>query len=983
MKNTGHVIILCVLMLAGNVICPRGLGRRHGGNECEKGTLKCHPDADCIDSRRSSRCRCRIGYAGDGLKCVDKNECFYKNGGCVHYCYNSKGSYACGCREGFQLALDGKNCIDKNECFTDKGGCQQSCHNTLGGFECQCSQGYSLDLDEKSCKLGTWCQTRKGCAHYCRTTPDGAVVCDCKKGYTLHSNGKDCIQTCSAWNGGCQHNCTDTSKGPRCSCVTDYILTPDDKTCVATCMVNNGGCQKRCKDTPSGPVCSCPEGYQLHQDQKSCLDVNECQENNGGCGYKCVNTDGGYECICQSGYKVQADQKTCEDINECELATACDHICINTPGSYFCACRPGYDNFGFSHCADKNECSYNNGGCEQGCSNSIGSYTCLCDNGKLHQNKKDCIPKNKCYELRSPPGAEQMCKVEGLDTVCILKCKGEGRFTTATDQSVVTTHCGHGTQYQWDHDVKNTTLPSCSTQVKAPDLSREVLFKFLSKRCRRRKSLRLLLAHNITDTLNADTQFKCRGLCSVPNPVELRCDKLPSNRRGQMARYSISVQFKLKKISAISTKKKQNCDVACQLKKTERSLKKIVKNMKKSIHKSRFIISYAGDAYTVGKKTMKSPRGNTLSCQPNWMLLGASCVGCAKGSYYVNQEKTCKLCPPSFYQDAEVQNTCKPCPGNPPGVGIYGATSEEECHIQCEPGHYSYNGMKPCKPCPLGLYQPEYGRLSCMPCKGGLTTKSTGSVNFKDCQTVDTCTKGHFYDLDKHACVACPRGFYQPKEGQNYCIQCPQDATTDDEAATDRNDCKSRVCGEVFSKKTLQGVLESPNYPGEYPTNVSCVWKIKPSNNRRILVIIPDVELPKEDKCGDKLVMRKSKNPYSTVTYETCETGDRPIAFTARSKRLWIQFQSDQQNTAKGFSIPFVTYNAEYQRLIEDIVQDGRLYSSFQHQSVLKDRKLLNALMEVIAQPYNYFKYANISRTIIPHSFIKLVRKKVIRFFRP
>lgn len=73
-----------------------------------------------------------------------------------------------------------------------------------------------------------------------------------------------------------------------------------------------------------------------------------------------------------------------------------------------------------------------------------------------------------------------------------------------------------------------------------------------------------------------------------------------------------------------------------------------------------------------------------------------------------------------------------------------------------------------------------------------------------------------------------------------------------------------RVCGEVFSKKTLQGVLESPNYPGEYPTNVSCVWKIKPSNNRRILVIIPDVELPKEDKCGDKLVMRKSSKIFLT-----------------------------------------------------------------------------------------------------------------------
>ena len=41
-------------------------------------------------------------------------------------------------------------------------------------------------------------------------------------------------ETCSAWNGGCQHNCTETPKGPKCNCATDYLLTTDDKTCVGT-----------------------------------------------------------------------------------------------------------------------------------------------------------------------------------------------------------------------------------------------------------------------------------------------------------------------------------------------------------------------------------------------------------------------------------------------------------------------------------------------------------------------------------------------------------------------------------------------------------------------------------------------------------------------------------------------------------------------------------------------------------------------------
>ena len=72
--------------------------------------------------------------------------------------------------------------------------------------------------------------------------------------------------------------------------------------------------------------------------------------------------------------------------------------------------------------------------------------------------------KSQCHELYPLPGTEQTCKVQGLDNVCVIKCEGEGRFATNTDQSVMTTHCGHGTQYKWDHEVKNITLPSCSSE---------------------------------------------------------------------------------------------------------------------------------------------------------------------------------------------------------------------------------------------------------------------------------------------------------------------------------------------------------------------------------------------------------------------------------------------------------------------------------------------------------------------------------------
>ena len=47
----------------------------------------------------------------------------------------------------------------------------------------------------------------------------------------------------------------------------------------------------------------------------------------------------------------------------------------------------------------------------------------------------------------------------------------------------------------------------------------------------------------------------------------------------------------------------------------------------------------------------------------------------------------------------------------------------------------------------------------------------------------------------------------------------------------------------------------------------------------------------------------------SITTYETCQTYERPIAFTARSRRLWISFKSNEANSARGFQIPYVTYD--------------------------------------------------------------------------
>lgn len=305
-----------------------------------------------------------------------------------------------------------------------------------------------------------------------------------------------------------------------------------------------------------------------------------------------------------------------------------------------------------------------------------------------------------------------------------------------------------------------------------------------------------------------------------------------------------------------------------------------------------------------------------------------------------------------------------------------------ECGGQCSPGYFSADGFKPCQACPVGTYQPEPGRTGCFPCGGGLLTKHTGTASFQDCEAKVHCSPGHHYNTTTHRCIRCPVGTYQPEFGQNHCISCPGNTSTDFDGSTNVTHCKNQHCGGELGDYT--GYIESPNYPGDYPANAECVWHIAPPPKRRILIVVPEIFLPIEDECGDVLVMRKSASPTSVTTYETCQTYERPIAFTSRSRKLWIQFKSNEANSGKGFQVPYVTYDEDYQQLIEDIVRDGRLYASENHQEILKDKKLIKALFDVLAHPQNYFKYtAQESKEMFPRSFIKLLRSKVSRFLRP
>ncbi|XP_060885703.1 signal peptide, CUB and EGF-like domain-containing protein 1 isoform X1 [Labrus mixtus] len=1010
---------VCLFILLINTCRVMGdVGPAADADECAEGSDDCHIDALCQNTPKSYNCICKPGYKGDGKQCEDMDECENDyNGGCVHECINIPGNYRCTCYDGFMLAHDGHNCLDVDECVDNNGGCQQVCVNTMGSYECQCTDGFFLSDNQHTCihrsDDGMNCMNKDhGCAHICREAPGkGGVSCECRPGFELNKNQKDCTLTCNYGNGGCQHTCDDTDTGPVCGCHQKYALHSDSKTCIEkdeaaiessefnatsvadvdkrvkrrllmeTCAVNNGGCDRTCKDTATGVRCSCPVGFTLQPDGKTCKDIDECQENNGGCDHFCRNTVGSFECSCQKGHKLLTDERSCQDIDECSFERTCDHTCINYPGSFECLCQKGYILYGLTHCGDIDECSISNGSCEYGCINTQGGYECVCPPGqKLHWNKKDCIEAVKCLPNGKPaPRAQLTCAKSGGAEVCSLSCPSNALFLADSENSY-TLSCGVPVQPGKAPQKRNVTaaLPTCADTL-APPIKQKARFKIKDAKCHLRP--RNKEKHRDTSRQNMQGgQFPCTDDCQVTF-VNLKCDSSKKRRRGrksptkEVSHITAEFEMEMKEEEA-----SDSCNVDCVRERMKQKLQSAMRTLRKSINKQQFYIQFSGTEYEVAQKPSRVPEG-AEACSTGQVLRDGKCVSCGVGTFYSGEQEQCVQCPPGTYQDTSGQLSCEPCPSTE-GQGIAGAKNVSQCGGQCPAGHYSADGFRPCQTCPLGTYQPEPGRVLCFSCGGGLMTKYEGSVSFRDCEAKVHCAPGHYYNSSTHRCIRCPAGTYQSDFGQNYCITCPGNTTTDFDGATNVSHCKNQLCGGELGEYT--GYIESPNYPGDYPSNVDCVWTINPPHKRRILIVVPEIFLPIEDECGDVLVMRKSALSTSITTYETCQTYERPIAFTSRSRKLWIQFKSNEGNSGKGFQVPYVTYDEDYQQLIEDIVRDGRLYASENHQEILKDKKLIKALFDVLAHPQNYFRYtAQESKEMFPRSFIKLLRSKVTRFLRP
>ncbi|KAF3815824.1 hypothetical protein GH733_016226, partial [Mirounga leonina] len=121
---------------------------------------ECHSNATCMEDGTVTTCSCQVGFTGNGLVCVDLDECVIPGAhNCSEdsSCVNMPGSYLCTCPDGFRLT-PGLGCTDVDECAEPGlSHCHAlaTCVNSKGNYSCVCPEGYLGDGKHCECSPGS------------------------------------------------------------------------------------------------------------------------------------------------------------------------------------------------------------------------------------------------------------------------------------------------------------------------------------------------------------------------------------------------------------------------------------------------------------------------------------------------------------------------------------------------------------------------------------------------------------------------------------------------------------------------------------------------------------------------------------------------------------------------------------------------------------------------------------------------------------
>uniref|UniRef100_A0A674K0C7 CUB and zona pellucida like domains 1 n=1 Tax=Terrapene triunguis TaxID=2587831 RepID=A0A674K0C7_9SAUR len=106
-------------------------------------------------------------------------------------------------------------------------------------------------------------------------------------------------------------------------------------------------------------------------------------------------------------------------------------------------------------------------------------------------------------------------------------------------------------------------------------------------------------------------------------------------------------------------------------------------------------------------------------------------------------------------------------------------------------------------------------------------------------------------------------------------------------------------CGGYLS--TASGSFSSPFFPGNYPMNVKCIWRIEVKNNYYIRLIFKHLELEFSYNCAyDFVEVYDGPLNTSPLLGRICDGSN--YTFTSSSNTMTVLFSSDFSYTRSGFS---------------------------------------------------------------------------------
>ncbi|XP_057409467.1 signal peptide, CUB and EGF-like domain-containing protein 2 isoform X7 [Balaenoptera acutorostrata] len=846
---------------------------------------------------------------------------------------------------------------DVDECAQGLDDCHTNalCQNTPTSYKCSCRPGYQgegrqcEDIDECENELNG------GCVHDCLNIP-GNYRCTCFDGFMLAHDGHNCLDVdeCLENNGGCQHTCVNVMGSYECRCKEGFFLSDNQHTCIhrseegLSCMNKNHGCSHICKEAPRGSVaCECRPGFELAKNQRDC--TLTCNHGNGGCHHSCEDTAEGPECSCHPQYKMHTDGRSClapfqmfpnprfflswTEGSGVNLKLAFPKVSEREDAA------PEVMESNATSVADGDKrvkrrllmetCAVNNGGCDRTCKDTSTGVHCSCPVGfSLQLDGKTCKDIDECQTRNG--GCDHFCK----NTVGSFDCSCKKGFKLLTDEK----SCQDVDECSLDRTCDHSCINHPGTFA-----------------CACNKGYTLYGFTHCGDTNECSVNNGgCQQVCvNTVGSYECRCHsahKLHWNKKDCVEVEGVLPTSVSPHVSLQCGKSGggDRCFLRCL----------------SGIHLS----SGLQEAYSVTCGSSSPLRSKQQ--KSNDSAFGDVATVRTSVTFKLNEGK-CSLKKADLFPE-----------------GLRPVLPEKHSSVK-ESFRYANLTCSSGKQVPGAPGRPSTPKEMFITVEFELETNQKEVTASCDPSCIIKRTEKRLRKAIRTLRKAAHREqFHLQLSGVDLEVAKKSPQTSEHWAESCGvgqghvgNQCDRRCGGELGD---FTGYIESPNYPGNYPANTECTWTINPPPKRRILIVVPEIFLPIEDDCGDYLVMRKTASSNSVTTYETCQTYERPIAFTSRSKKLWIQFKSNEGNSARGFQVPYVTYDEDYQELIEDIVRDGRLYASENHQEILKDKKLIKALFDVLAHPQNYFKYtAQESREMFPRSFIRLLRSKVSRFLRP